>query len=512
MKFTEFNFHPDLLKGINGADFINCTEIQEKTFEIALENIDIFGQSQTGTGKTAAFLITIFQLFLSDKISQKKAFILVPTRELAVQIEEEAKLLGKYLNFKIASFYGGVGYFKQEDLLKKGVDLIIGTPGRLIDFCKSKKMNLSEIGVLVIDEADRMFDMGFIPDIRFLIGKMPAQNKRRTMLFSATLPGRVRDLAWEYLKDPKEITIAPDSITVDTVTQVLYHVGTVDKIKLLLGILNKEKPESVIVFANTKHIVEEISKRLEINGISNQFIIGDLPQRKRLRIINDVKSGKIKFLIATDVAARGLHVDDLDLVINYDLPEDSENYIHRIGRTARAGKSGKAISLVCEKYVYGLEAIEKYASIKIPVIWPDEDLFGEDKSAGTTILNKNRVGRHPDKRKSTKKPYKKDYPERKPRQVATAYSSEKKITRDRDKDKDNDNDNDNDKDKNKNSKFLNKKYKSLKNGSIEDRIKYYKEKYGEQFTVTPEMSSADKKRKVDKTSLLRRLFGIFKKK
>lgn len=493
MNFTELDLNPELQKGISEANFITCTEVQKETFLHAFEGQDVYAQSQTGTGKTAAFLITLFQNISTSTSENKQALILVPTRELAVQIEEEAKLIGKFLNLKVASFYGGVGYFKQEELLKKGVDIIIGTPGRLIDFCKTDKISLKNIGTLVIDEADRMFDMGFIPDIKFLINQIPQTGKRHTMLFSATLNNRVRNLAWEYMKDPHEIEIEPENVTVENITQALYHVGYNEKMQLLLGILNKEKPNNVIIFANTKHSVEEISKRLEINGYSNQYIIGDLPQRKRQKIIDNVKAGKINFLIATDVAARGLHVDNLDLVINYDLPEDSENYVHRIGRTARAGKSGKAISMACERYVYGLDAIETTTKIKIPVERTTNELFVEDKSANIEMPNKNRKERHHDKRKSNKTSnYKKHSYKGKPKSnkpyqpKTTTRIDHKKL----------------------------KKLKVLRKGTIEQRMQYYKEKYGDDFIITPEMIKAEKRRmkqrKAEK-SLIRKIFNFFKK-
>ena len=360
MKFTELPLSEEILKGIADAGFVECTPVQADTYANAFEGKDICVQSQTGTGKTAAYLITIFKLFTDRTLKTNRALIMVPTRELAVQIEKEVQLLGKYLNLRSATFFGGVGYGPQEDALARGVDILIATPGRLIDLFKSGKVKLDDVSMLVIDEADRMFDMGFIPDIRYLIKKMPPSGERRTMLFSATLSQKVKSLAWEYMKDPYEIEIMPQNITVDKITQVLYHVGSDEKFKLLLGLLNKYKPKNAIIFTNMKHTAEVVSKRLAMNGYPNEYIMGDLPQKKRLKVIEGVKSGEIRFLVATDVAARGLHVDDLDLVINYDIPEDCENYVHRIGRTARAGKSGFAITLACERYVQGLEAIEEY--------------------------------------------------------------------------------------------------------------------------------------------------------
>ncbi len=386
MKFTELPLHEDLMRGIEAAGFVDCTPVQAEAFAHAFQGRGLYVQSQTGTGKTAAFLITIFQRLLLDPAKKgKKALVVVPPRELAVQVEEEARKLGKFLTFNMASFYGGVGYGAQEAELRKGVDLIVGTPGRLLDFQKQGKLLLRDVGFLVIDEADRMFDMGFLPDLREMLRYLPPREERQTMLFSATLNVRVKNLAWDYMEDPVEIVIEPEHVTVNEIEQVLYHVGSDEKMRLLVGLLRKEDPSSAIIFCNMKRMVEEVAKRLRINGIECEFIIGDLPQQQRLRIIEGMKSGKHEILVATDVAARGLDINDLAMVINYDIPIEPENYVHRIGRTARAGKSGKAVTLACEKYVYGLPAIEKYIERKIPVGELSDELFAEDKSAGMRI-------------------------------------------------------------------------------------------------------------------------------
>ncbi len=381
MKFNEFNLNEKILRGIDEAGFVECTAVQESSLAKTLNGIDVYVQSKTGTGKTAAFLITIFNLFLNNpKYKTRKALVIVPTRELAVQVELEAEQLGKYCNFKMGSFFGGIGYDKQERLLKENLNLYVGTPGRLIDFCKSGKINLKEMEILVIDEADRMFDMGFIPDIRWMAKRMVPPAERLTMLYSATLNTKVKQLAWEYMNEPAEIEIEPETVTVDTITQELYHVTKDRKFNLLLGIMKKINPGSALIFTNTKRMAEIVSRRLNGNGIRNDYISGDLPQKKRLKIIDAIKSGSTEILVATDVAARGLHIEDLDIVINYDLPDDFQNYVHRIGRTARAGKSGKAVSLACEQYVWNLEAIEKFIGMKIPSFFPDDDLFLEDAS------------------------------------------------------------------------------------------------------------------------------------
>ena len=386
MEFSSLNLHPDLQRGIAAAGYVHCMPVQEQVLARAFGGQDLYVQSQTGTGKTAAFLVVIFQRLLSEPLlGGKKALIMVPTRELAVQVEEEAKALSRYLPFKTGSFYGGVGYTQQQRLLRDNVQILAGTPGRVLDLNKSGYMNLMDLAFLVLDEADRMFDMGFYPDLRKLIKVVPPVDRRQTMLFSATLNSWVKNLAWEYTKNPFEIEIEPETVTVEEVEQVLYHVHSEDKMKLLLGILRTEQPESSIIFCNTKRYAEIVAKRLRLNGIDCEFIIGDLPQAKRLKIIDDVKSGSVKTLVATDVAARGLDIEGLALVVNYDLPAESENYVHRIGRTARAGKTGKAVTLASEQDVYELPDIEKYIGKKIPSGVAGAELLAEDKSAGLRI-------------------------------------------------------------------------------------------------------------------------------
>ena len=384
MTFADFGFEERIQRGIDEAGFQTPMPVQSECFELLVRNHrDIYAQSQTGTGKTAAFLLGIFQLLLTEEEYRgEKALIIVPTRELAVQIEREGKMLGKYLDFTIGSVYGGVGYRGQETMLEEGVDVLIGTPGRLIDFSRQAKVQLKDFRFLVIDEADRLFDMGFLPDLRRILKGMRHQSERHTLLFSATLNARVGNLAWEYMNDPGEVIIEPEKVTVDTVTQELYHVGKDEKLQLLLGLLKRDDPENAVIFTNTRHSTWEVAKRMEVNGYAVRFLMGDLPQSKRTRIVDEVKKGHHKFLVATDVAARGLHIDDLEMVINYDVPLEAESYVHRIGRTARAGREGKTITMACEEYVYGLGPIERLLGRKIPVSWADESLIIEDKSAG----------------------------------------------------------------------------------------------------------------------------------
>ena len=384
MIFNELNLDPQILMGVDKAGFKECTLVQEKVLPVALKGKDVMVQSKTGSGKTAVFLLTIFQRYILSQ-GKSRALVVSPTRELAVQIEEDAKLLSSGMeNYRVGCFYGGVGYEAQNNEIKEGLDLYVGTPGRLLDYAKSRKIDFRQFDVVVLDEADRMFDMGFYPDIRNMFGMMRDKEYRQTMLFSATLSTKVRNLAWNYMNDPEEIEVQPEEITVKNITQELYHVTKAEKFPLLLSILKKINPRSCLIFTNTKDMAVEVSKRLNMNGYKTEYLMGDMAQSKRLETIDDMKEGKLHFLVATDVAARGLQIDDLELVVNYDIPEDYENYVHRIGRTARAGKSGIAITLACEEYIYGLEAIENYIQMKIPVHWADEDGLEkvEDKSAG----------------------------------------------------------------------------------------------------------------------------------
>ena len=390
MNFSEFNLNDQLLKGLETAGYVTCTPVQEQVLKMSQDGSDLYVQSQTGTGNTAAYLVAIIQEMLSKEENKgKKALIMVPTRELAVQVEEEAKTLAGPAGLKAFSVYGGVGYEKQIANIRKGVDIIVGTPGRLIDLQEGGNLNLSEVAFVVVDEADRMFDMGFYPDLRTIMKHIPANSDRQTMLFSATLNTYVKNLAWEYTRDPKEIEIECENITVSEIQQELLHVSSDEKMKLLIGILKNENPESVIIFCNTKRSCEVTAKRLAMNDIKAEFIIGDLPQSKRLAILKAFKAGEVKVLVATDVAARGIDVDDLSMVINFDLPNEAENYVHRIGRTARAGKSGKAYTFCSEQDVYSLPAIERYIEMSIPakVAYPEQML--EDKSAGIYIKTEN---------------------------------------------------------------------------------------------------------------------------
>ena len=386
MEFRDFNLDSRLMEGIQNAGYVNCTPVQEQVIACANDGSDLYVQSQTGTGKTAAYLIAVMQEILTKpELKGKKVLVLVPTRELAVQVEMECKTLCEKTELKPFSFYGGVGYEKQVNAIEKGVDILLATPGRVIDLLEQNKLDLSNVGFAIIDEADRMFDMGFYPDLRIILKHLPAAENRQTMLFSATLNTYVKNLAWEYTRDAKEITIEAENITVDEIDQELIHVSSDEKTKLLVGILQREKPESTIIFCNTKKGCEIIGKRLSMNGFSSEYIIGDMQQSRRLKVLNDFKEGKVSILVATDVAARGIDVNDLAMVVNYDLPNEPENYVHRIGRTARAGKSGKAYTFCSEKDVYDLMPIERYIGKSIPSRVCNSEMLGEDKSEGVYI-------------------------------------------------------------------------------------------------------------------------------
>jgi ATP-dependent RNA helicase RhlB len=414
MKFSELAIPETVLRGIYGAGFTDCTPIQEKSLPLALSGKDVAGQAQTGTGKTAAFLITMFTKLLGKgkegKEHHPRALILAPTRELVVQIEKDAQLLGKCAGFTIQAIYGGVDYMKQRDALKEGTDVVIGTPGRLIDYLKQKIFSLKNIEVLVIDEADRMFDMGFITDLRFILRRLSPYDQRQNMMFSATLNQRVMELAYEFMNAPEKVSVTPEQMTAERVTQLLYHVARKEKFPLLLGLLRKEGMERTMIFVNTKREAEFLRERLNANGFPCRVISGDVEQKKRIRILEDFKSGRLPILIGTDVASRGLHIEGVSHVLNYDLPQDPEDYVHRIGRTARAGAEGKAISFADEDGAFYLEAIEEFARQKIPTEWAEDYMFVHDyvrtkpRPKDVAPVGKERPGRGA-KQGSGRKPY-----------------------------------------------------------------------------------------------------------
>ncbi len=368
--FSSLGLAQSIIDGLDEAGFKNCTPIQEQTLPISISGKDVAGQAQTGTGKTIAFLLATYHTLLSKPASDNKsgvrALILAPTRELAIQIHNDALIIGKHTGIKVGLAYGGTDYEKQRKTLESGVDILIGTPGRTIDFFKQKVFNLRTADVLVLDEADRMFDLGFINDIRFLLRRLPEPEKRLNLLFSATLSFKVTELAYEHMNSPEMIRIEPEQVTAKMVVESIYYPADNEKIPLLIKILNDEKPGRGIIFINTKHNADRLNRYLEGNGFDNAVLSGDVPQKKRQQILSRFQEGKLPLLIATDVAARGLHIPEVSHVFNFDLPQDAEDYVHRIGRTARSGASGKAISFACETYAYSLPDIEAYISHKIP--------------------------------------------------------------------------------------------------------------------------------------------------
>ena len=380
MQFAELTLPECVHKGITEAGFTECTPIQALSLPITLAGRDVAGQGQTGTGKTAAFLITLFNRLIANATdsTHPRALILAPTRELVVQIENDARLLGMHCGFTVQAVYGGIDYNKQRDNLRQGVDVIIATPGRLIDYLKQKVFSLQAVEMLVVDEADRMFDLGFIADLRYIIRHLPPFEKRQNLMFSATLNARVMELAYEFMQSPEQVVVEGERITADAIEQVLYHVSRREKFPLLLGLLKRDNMQRTIIFANTKREAENLYARLAANDFACRLISGDVAQEKRLRIMRQFKEGSLPILIATDVASRGLHIEGVSHVINYDLPEDREDYVHRIGRTARAGARGKAISFADEVGALNLEDIETFIGDKIPVQWAEDDLFVTD--------------------------------------------------------------------------------------------------------------------------------------
>jgi ATP-dependent RNA helicase RhlB len=374
LSFSSLHLPEALQKGLADASFERCTPIQAQTLPQALAGMDVAGQAQTGTGKTAAFLVAMYARLIREpvpptrRLNAPRALIIAPTRELAVQIHSDAEVLGSHTGLTLGLAFGGVDYEKQKHHLERGVDILIGTPGRTIDFFKQRVIDLRSVQVLILDEADRMFDLGFIADIRYILRRLPDPEFRLNMLFSATLSHRVLELAYEHMNNPTLVRIEPDKMTVDQVRQVIYYPSNDEKPRLLVGLLKHMDPRRSMVFVNTRRAAESIEYLLRGNGINAEAISGDVPQRKRLRMLRDFHEGTLAVLIGTDVASRGLHIPDVSHIFNYDLPQDPEDYVHRIGRTARAGAEGDAISFGCEEYVMSLPDIEAYIARKLPVV------------------------------------------------------------------------------------------------------------------------------------------------
>ncbi|MFO1351267.1 MAG: DEAD/DEAH box helicase [Gammaproteobacteria bacterium] len=379
--FRSLPLHDSLLESLEDCGSSTAHRFRQPPCCSRSKSADVAGQAQTGTGKTAAFLLAAFHYLMTIPVEEGKvgpwAIILAPTRELAIQIHRDAEVLGQYTGLRFAAVYGGTGYESQRRKLEEGVDMIVGTPGRIIDYYKQNVFSLKNIEVVVIDEADRMFDLGFVSDIRYLLRRMPAADRRLNMLFSATLAARVMELAYEHMNNPQVIKIESDQVTADKIRQSLYHVSAHDKIALLIGLMRQHTPKRTLVFVNTKRAAEQVSGSLLANDFETGLLSGDIPQTKRERLLEQFQRGDLPILVATDVAARGLHIPEVSHVINYDLPQDPEDYVHRIGRTARIGASGDAISLACEAYVFSLPDIEDFIGQKIPVLPITDGLLAE---------------------------------------------------------------------------------------------------------------------------------------
>lgn len=371
--FASLDLHPTLLSGLHATGFTHCTPIQALSLPIALTGRDVAGQAQTGSGKTGAFLVAVLHRMLTQpaaegrKPEDPRAVIIAPTRELAIQIDRDFQSIGRDTGLRSALIYGGVDYDKQRDMLRSGCDLIIATPGRLIDYFKQDVFRFDAIEAVVIDEADRMFDLGFIKDIRYLLRRMPPPEKRQGLLFSATLSHRVLELAYEHMNEPEMVEAETPTITAPRVRQRIFFPAKEEKVPLLLNLLTEVGDQRALVFVNTRAATERVSRSLERHGYSVGGLSGDVPQRRRESLLNRFKDGSVQILVATDVAARGLHVPAVSHVFNYDLPQDAEDYVHRIGRTARLGAEGDAISFACDLYAISLPEIEEYLSQKIPV-------------------------------------------------------------------------------------------------------------------------------------------------
>ncbi|MFT3791032.1 MAG: DEAD/DEAH box helicase [Rudaea sp.] len=370
--FDSFDLHPSLIAGLHAAGFTRCTPIQALTLPVALAGHDVAGQAQTGTGKTAAFLVAAMQRLLTKPAlpargpTDPRAVIVAPTRELAIQIEKDFQHIGRGTGLKSALIYGGVDYDKQRATLQAGVDIIIATPGRLIDYFKQHVFSFRAVEVFVLDEADRMFDLGFIKDVRFLMRRLPERDQRQCLLFSATLSHRVLELAYEHMNEAEKLTVETENVTADRVRQLIYFPSTEEKIPLLVNLLSKNEAKRSMIFVNMKIAAEKVARALERQGFLVGMLSGDVPQKKRQSLLGKFQRGDIEILIATDVAARGLHIPDVSHVYNYDLPQDAEDYVHRVGRTARLGAEGDAISFACDMYAQSLPDIEAYIGQKIP--------------------------------------------------------------------------------------------------------------------------------------------------
>jgi ATP-dependent RNA helicase RhlB len=381
VSFDAFNLQDSLRKAIDDLGFEFCTQIQAESLRHTLEGHDVTGRAQTGTGKTAAFLITIINDLLNNPVVERylnepRALIVAPTRELAIQIANDAAQLTKHCSIRTVIIVGGEDYQKQNKALAAGpVDIVVATPGRLIDFVQNDNLHLGLVEHLVLDEADRMLDMGFIPQVRQIVSRTPKRDCRQTLLFSATFTPEIIELAARWALDPIMVEIEPEKVAAEAVNQVVYLVTMADKYKLLYNLISEPSADKVLVFNNRRDQVRRLADNLHRNGIECGLLSGEVQQSKRIRTLEAFKGGKLKVLVATDVAGRGLHIDNVTHVINYSLPEEAEDYVHRIGRTGRAGSVGTSISFACEEDSFLLPSIEDKLGTKLPCIHPDEYLL-----------------------------------------------------------------------------------------------------------------------------------------
>ncbi len=401
--FAELGLHPKLLKAVQDLGFERCTPIQAKTLPLLLKGQNVAGQGQTGTGKTIAFLLGIMNDMLTlpgiegRRPNEPRSLIMAPTRELAVQIANDAKQLSKHTDLKIRVVYGGEDYEKQR-LSLENVDILIGTTGRMIDYYKQHAFGLEAIDSVVLDEADRMFDLGFIKDIRYLFRRMPPANDRLNLLFSATLSHRVQELAYEHMHNPQHVQVQATQVTAKKIREALFYPGREEALPLLVGLMKRLQPERSIVFTNTKRAAEQVWACLKGNDIAAEMLTGDVHQKKRLRLLGELEANKVNVLVCTDVAARGLHIDGVSHVFNFHLPDDPEDYVHRIGRTARAGAEGDAVSFAGEDFAMNLTAIEKYIGHELPKL----DIKAEYMMELKPSVQLQQKRRHPSQRRGRK--------------------------------------------------------------------------------------------------------------
>jgi ATP-dependent RNA helicase RhlB len=407
-RFHDFAIPLKVMRAISDLNFEYCTVIQQKALEDVLAGSDLVGKANTGTGKTAVFIIAILSRLLGEKKAGKgraRALVLAPTRELVVQIAKDARLLAKYSGLNVRVAYGGVDYQKQQDVLKNSnCDLLIATPGRLIDFIGKRVVDLSRCKILVLDEADRMLDMGFIPDVRRIVGRLPAAKERQTMFFSATVPEDVQRLVSQWCVKPKVVEAEPEQVAVETVKQFVYLTTTEEKYSVLYNLIKASPDDRIMVFANMKNETRRLADRLQRNGVDCVLLSGDVAQNKRSSRLERFREGKVKILVATDVAGRGIHIEGITLVVNYTLPYEPEDYVHRIGRTGRAGASGNAVSFACEEGAFYLPEIEEYLGHKFDCVVPPEELLTPPPPQSKPGKAKGAAGRYS---KSRRRPGKK---------------------------------------------------------------------------------------------------------